>query len=625
MCGICGIYYFDKHNNVKPEQIITMRDTMIHRGPDDCGLYLKGNIGLGHRRLSVIDLETGHQPIFNEDRTIVIIFNGEIYNYLELKERYLKHHTFTTKTDTEVIIHLYEEFGTGAFCLLEGMFAFALYDASQDVMRIVRDYFGIKPLYYYYDKDQFIFASEIKALLKLGIEPVLNDEIMLEYLTFQYYQSDSTLLENINRLTPGCYLSLSWGLIKKDRYWQLKVNEDQSITETDAREHIKKLIQNSVKLQLRSDVPLGCHLSGGVDTAIISGIVSKQNIKDRLKTFTAYFSNESGIYDDTFFAEKTARHIGAEMFKIDLNEDDFFETLRELFYYLEEPGAGEGALPHYFVSKLASENVKVVLGGQGADEMFGGYVRYYILYHSLLSDSSVKLSENDLRMEDLKGSAEQLKNYNQLYMDMLTSTCGCHLAQKYFFLINRLKEPGKVLSEQLYNKYKSYDTRFAIRPFLECNAESTILNRVLLYEINTWLPTLLNVEDRMSMRWSVESRVPFLSHQLAEFAMQIPAKIKLNGGILKYILKQSMKNYLHPEIFKRKDKIGFPVPLTCWHKRITEYLRNMIKNSPAIEYIFSRQYLNTAATETKEFDRGLWGLISVSNWLNIFQPKLRDQ
>jgi asparagine synthase (glutamine-hydrolysing) len=625
MCGICGIYNLDRNMPVRSDVIVTMRDVMAYRGPDDSGLHIKGNIGLGHRRLSVIDLDTGHQPMYNEDGSIVIVPNGEIYNYIELKDTYLKHHQFRTRSDTEVVIHLYEEFGMKCLDLLNGMFAFALHDERNGKTFLARDHFGIKPLYYYRDGERLVFASEIKSILAAGVRPVVNEQMVLEYLAFQYYTGEDTLFKDIFRLEPGCFIELSNGSMSRHSFWDIDCTEDMGLTEDTCLEKIEWLLSDSVRMQLRSDVPLGCHLSGGVDTAIVAGLASRHELNGALKTFTAYFQREGGVYDDSAFAGITARHNGAEMYKLGMSDDDFFSSLETIFYHLDEPCAGEGVVPQYYVSKIASENVKVVLGGQGADEMFGGYARYYILYYLYLAELAAKgarSSPAELVLNDVLDELPQLNNYQGLFQSALAATAGKSLNDKYFFLINRLKEPGKVLNPAFMEKNGSYDPIARMNRVFDRWDSSSILNRTLYYEMKSWLPALLHIEDRTSMKWSLESRVPILDKRLCEFAFQIPARMKFAGGRLKYILKRSMRGVLPGEIRDRRDKIGFPVPMFMWRAKLKHYLTDLIDSVDQSEYIFRKEFLDSVSGNVAEFDRMTWGVISILNWFRIFKPSI---
>lgn len=625
MCGICGIYHYNDGRPVSPDVVIAMRDVMAHRGPDDCGLDINGSTGLGHRRLSVIDIQTGHQPIYNEDGQTVIVFNGELYNYIELRDRYLKGHQFKTRSDTEVIVHLYEEFGIDCLRYLNGMFAFAIRDEKKGKLFIARDHFGIKPVYYFIDDYRFVFASEIKSILKAGIRPILNEEMVLEYLTFQYYLGEETLFKGISRLEPGCYLEIDQQGCRKHRYWEIDCQEDYDLTEKTCEEEIKRLLEDSVRIQLRSDVPLGCHLSGGVDTGVVAGLASRHDLDGPLKTFTAFFPKESGIYDDSAFAEITARHNRGELHKLALTDDDFINSLETIFYHLDEPCAGEGVVPQYYVSKIASENVKVVLGGQGADEMFGGYVRYFILYYSYLLDrlaNGEKTDPDDLELVDLAGELSQLRHYQKLFYSTLSATAGLDLKDKYFFLIDRLRTPDKVLNRDFIRKAGGYDPKSRMASVFKCSNGRSIINQVLYYEMKVWLPALLNIEDKTSMKWSLESRVPILDHRLCELAFKIPPKVKFRRGHLKYIFKRSMQNVLPPEIYHRRDKIGFPVPLFMWKDKLKRYMGDLIESCEYAPHLFDKEFLKRFSGEAVEFDRLTWGLISILNWFKIFKPSV---
>ncbi|OHD69344.1 MAG: asparagine synthase (glutamine-hydrolyzing) [Spirochaetes bacterium RBG_16_49_21] len=625
MCGICGIYNF-KSAPVDRETILKMRDVMSYRGPDDCGIYLDHGIGLGHRRLSIIDIKTGHQPMFNEDGTVVVTFNGEIYNYIELRNRYLGNHAFRTASDTEVIVHLYEEFGIEMLNHLNGMFAISLYDTRKRKLFLARDHFGIKPLYYARTPDGFFFGSEVKSLLAAGIAPRINELMVLEYLTFQYYLGEETLFRDINRLEPGCFMTVSDAGVEVKRFWDIDCEEDHSLTERACMEEIDKILADSVRIQMRSDVPLGSHLSGGVDTGMVSSLASGYYNNGRLKTFTAFFGTEGGIYDDISFAEKTARHINSDFYTISLRDDDFFDSLEKVFYHMEEPCAGEGVVPQYFVSKLASEKVKVVLGGQGADEMFGGYVRYYILYYSLLFDRAINgepADLHDITLPEMYGELPQVKNYQNLFHRAMADTQGMDFASKYFFLIDRLKNRNGIIGKEFARRTEAYDPIRRMNAVISrAGRGASILNRILYYEMKVWLTALLNIEDKTSMCWSLESRVPILDRRLCDFAFKIPARIKMKNGRLKYILKEAMKRHLAPEIYERKDKIGFPVPLFKWNQKLDAYLGDLARSSDYARYIFNGKFLTNPSAHASEFSRFTWGMISILNWLKIFKPTL---
>lgn len=608
MCGICGIYYFDKEKKVNQKNIISMMKLLHHRGPDDEGIFLLNNVGLGHKRLSIIDLKTGKQPIFNESGDIVVIFNGEIYNYIELKKKYLVSHKFKTNSDTEVIVHLYEEFGIDFINKLDGMFTIALYDLKQQKLFLIRDHFGIKPLYYYNNHEKIIFASEIKALKKNILIPKLkiNNYILYEYFIFQYYLGKQTLFENITRLLPGYYIEINQQGLFERKYWDLDISENHSLTEEEYKEHINYLLKQSVTRQLRSDVPLGCHLSGGIDTStIISYTREILGTDTKIDTFTAGFGKAGGIYDDSTFAKISADYFNTHHHLINLNKNDFFNSLKNIFYYFDDPCAGEGAVPQYFVSKLAAKNVKVVLGGQGADEMFGGYIRYYIFYYYLLEYQEKKgIYNSNLSFKNLIKSKNQLKNYHKLF-DSFGKTLNKNnsdLFSAFFSLINRLPNPQEIFRPEFLNKVKDYNPIEKIKNYINKNCETSWLNRILYFEFKNWLQALLTVEDRVSMAFSLESRVPFLNKELCEFVFSIPDYIKIKNGITKYVLKETVKDRIPENIVSRNDKVGFPVPLFLWKQN----LNKVINKSYLPESIFKINNFK----DIKEYDRKTWAIIT---------------
>jgi len=633
MCGICGV-----HSTKLPpdrDRLLKMRDIIQYRGPDDCGIFMEDEIGLAMRRLSVIDLDTGHQPMSNEDDSIVIVMNGEIYNYIELRENGLRdRHQFKTKSDTEVILHLYEDHGPDCVKYLNGMFAFALWDKRKKILMIARDPFGIKPLYYKFNSDsrEFLFASEIKSILKYQQSRAsLNVTSLYDYLTFQYVLGEKTLFEGVSKLMPGHYMIISEnepaGRITK--YWDVECNYDFNRSEDDFADELCSLLEDSVRLQLRSDVPLGAHLSGGVDTGALTSIASGMmeengNSSGRLKTFTAGFK-EGGIYDDHEFAGITSSFCKSDHFIAYPTADDFEREFTRLMWFLDEPVAAPGLFPQYFVSKLAKENVTVVLGGQGSDEMLGGYTRYLILYLEQALKKSIAGSSNyDLHipLADLLPNLPQLNKYQPLMSHYFKEGLFGEPDERYFRLILRNENISELLSPEIREMAKGYDPFDSFREIFNAKPEFELLNKVLYFEIKAWLPALLQVEDRMSMAWSLESRVPFLDTRIAELAFSMPSNIKFKGGITKYILRKALKGKLPESILWRQDKLGFPVPLKQWFKNdLNSFLKDKMLNSTALNRnIFRKEKIEAqlSGNQESEFDRTLWGMLCMETWFSIF-------
>ena len=633
MCGICGVY--STKSTPDRDRLLKMREIMRHRGPDDCGIFVNEEIGLAMRRLSVIDLYTGQQPMSNEDDSIVIVLNGEIYNYIELRNNSLKNkHQFKTKSDTEVILHLYEDYGPDCVKYLNGMFAFALWDKRKKLLMIARDPFGIKPLYYKSDPGnrEFIFASEIKSILTYQrSRATLNVTALYDYLTFQYVLGEKTLFEGISKLMPGHYMLLSEERPegKNVKYWDVENSYDFNRSEDDFADELCSLLEDSVRIQLRSDVPLGAHLSGGVDTGALTSIASglldgNGKSASGFKTFTAGFK-EGGIYDDREFAGITSSFCKSDHIVAYPTADDFEREFTRLMWFLDEPVAAPGLFPQYFVSKLAKENVTVVLGGQGSDEMLGGYTRYLILYLEQALKKSIAGSSNyDLHipLKDLLPNLPQLNKYQPLMSYFFKEGLFGEPDERYFRLILRNERIPELLSPEIQEMAKGYNPFDTFREIFNAVPEFELLNKVLYYEMKAWLPALLQVEDRMSMAWSLESRVPFLDTRIAELAFSMPSNIKFKGGITKYILRKALKGKLPESILWRQDKLGFPVPLKQWFKKeLKPFLKDKMLNNTALNRnIFRKESIESQLSENQEseFDRTLWGMLCMETWFSIF-------
>lgn len=623
MCGICGIIQHDPHKNVDLALLKKMVEKLRHRGPDDDGYYLSSGVGLGHCRLSIIDLKSGHQPMTNENETLWLVFNGAIYNYIELRNLLInKGHIFRSQSDTEVILHGYEEFGTQIVDHLEGMFAFALFDQKKEEMLLARDHFGIKPLYYALLDDFFIFASEIKALL-LVIEPSLNIQAFADYLTFQYVLGEKTMFKNIYKLMPASYMTVKHGkIIGKKTYWKIQVNNLSRDLQPDIRHEnearLASLVEQSIRNQLRSDVPLGSHLSGGIDTAVIHAGIKRIAPRKITHSFSAGFSGEAEIYDDSHYTQISAKHFNTKHHFIHLGPMDFLNNFQKINYHLDEPVAGPGSIPQFFVSKLAASTVKVVLGGQGADEIFGGYTRYYLFYlESVLREHIFNSQENTgMDLQQLLPGLPQLKKYQALMVDYFRGGPFKDRPQMYYRMILRSRPLAAFLSVDALDELKDYSPFEEYESLFRAGEGGDLLNQVLHYETSTWLPALLQVEDRMSMAWSLESRVPFLEKKLCEFAFSLPASEKISQGTMKAALRNAFKKELPQPVANRTDKIGFPVPIHKWmNGPLAEELKNWL---PLKRTIFNSTAIEEFSSISKEHNRELWGLMNIEMWFTNF-------
>ncbi|MFH1507284.1 MAG: asparagine synthase (glutamine-hydrolyzing) [Candidatus Omnitrophota bacterium] len=628
MCGIAGIISSNK-KNISQARLKAMGDSLSHRGPDDQGYLILDHLGFAHRRLSIIDLVTGHQPMSNQDGSVWVVYNGEIYNYIELRSELISRgYKFRTNSDTEVIIHLYEECGEKLLTRLNGMFAFTIYDKKRDKIFSARDHFGIKPFYYLFNKDEFIFASEIKAILSVsGSSRSENTDAIYDYINFQFCLGDKTFFKGIKKLLPGHYLVLD-NISQRPRlsvhkYWGLDFDRiDYSHNEKYFADKLLSLIRDSVKLQLRSDVPLGAHLSGGLDSSVVSCLASGL-LGKRIKTFTGAF-DESREYDETTYARKVSRYIKSEYFEIRPTANDFKQSIARIIYMMDEPVAGPGVFPQFFVSKLASQKVKVVLGGQGGDELFGGYARYLIAYLEQSLKAGIFQSNEEGRdaisLEQILPNLHILKEYKPLLQSFFSNGLFGNMDRRYFDLINKTRDAGEVYSSGILDTGKRYDIFGSYQELFNGPRTGSYINKMIHFDIMTLLPALLHVEDRTSMSHSLESRVPLLDNRIAEFVASIPIGIKLKGGLNKYIFRRAVKGVIPNEILSRKDKMGFPVPISEWFKKeLNKFVRDILLDKKAKKRgIYNVKGIERLIKKESKFDRQIWGLLCLELWFKQF-------
>ncbi|HIH44343.1 MAG TPA: asparagine synthase (glutamine-hydrolyzing) [Candidatus Methanoperedenaceae archaeon] len=624
MCGITGILNFDG-STVDSTLLESMAALIRHRGPDDEGYYFDDNVGLGHRRLSIIDLQTGHQPMSNEDETIWIVFNGEIYNYLELRKELLPGHKFRTQSDTEVLIHLYEEYGERCLDKLNGMFAFAIWDTRKRRIFAARDRLGIKPFYYFSDGSHFIFSSEIKAILKhpaVRREP--DHEAIIDYLTFQFCLGDKTLFNGIKKLLPGYYLILDAAShdVSLHKYWDIQYSIDTYHTEDYFSDKLLMLIEDAIRLQLRSDVPLGAYLSGGLDSSTVTCIASMLS-SNRIKTFTGGF-NEGRDYDETEYAKLVSKFANTEYFEIFPEPSDFMKYISQLIYHMDEPVAGPGLFPQYLVSKLASENVKVALGGQGGDEVFGGYARYLVAYLEQCIKGTIFQTQDEgkhvVTLESIIQNLVVLQNYRQLLQYFWSDGLFEPMDNRYFKLVDRSSGYDEIYTDDFKRLTGSYSPFESFKKIFNNPDTLSYFNKMTYFDMKTLLPALLQVEDRVSMAVSLESRVPLLDHRIVELIASIPPTMKFKGGELRYIYRKSVKNIIPREILERKDKMGFPVPLQEWFKGdLKDYVRDILLSEQAKKRgIFRMEKVERLIEQEKKFGRQVWGMLCLELWFREF-------
>lgn len=615
MCGIAGIIG-EKTKN-KNVIIKKMTDRIAHRGPDDDGFYNDEKVGLGMRRLSIIDLKSGKQPIESKDGSLLIFFNGEIYNYKALREELIKKgYDFKTNTDTEVILHLYEDEGEKMLTKLRGMFAFCIYDKNQNSLFIARDYFGIKPLYYLIkDGEIAAFASEIKSILlhpeyKKGV----NDEAVFNYLSFQYNPMKETMFKNIYKLDPGSFLKINLrdGKFKEKKYWSFEFAQDEKMDEEKGGEELLKNLEDSVQHHMVSDVPVGSFLSGGIDSSIIATLMKKVNSSassDKVNsTFTVGFKDLSEGRE----AKITSDNLQTEHTEIMVSSEEYFEALPKIVQHFDEPVADPSAVGLYFLAKEARKKVKVVLSGEGADELFGGYNIY--LEPLSLSRLWMKFIPKFIISAIFKPIAGikfnfKGKNYLKRYFSKLEDW---YIGNASIFKNNEIKKIWKGSSCRKFNLVNYYGKVASL-------SDST---KMQFIDINTWLiGDILAKADKMTMANSLELRVPFLDVKIAEFASKLPDSLKFRRGVTKYLLRQSVKDIV-PESTRNRKKLGFPIPIRNWLTRERGDIYNQITSNSYI-----RKNMDIAVIEKiikdhldgkNDNSRKIYLLLMLSIWYKIF-------
>ena len=615
----------DSGATVSPALLKEMADTLYHRGPDDEGYYVSGPVGLGFRRLSIIDLKSGHQPVSNEDGSIQIIFNGEIYNFQELRRFLLdKGHVFKTQSDTEVIVHLYEQLGPRCLEMLRGMFAFAIWDANSNTLFLARDRVGIKPLYYCLNDTSLVFASEIKAILAdPTIDRKIAPEMIDRFLTFLYVPGEETLLQGIRKLAPGHYLLVKNGHAVVKQYWDLHVGEATgSLRFKDAKAHLQDLLSESVELHMISDVPVGVLLSGGVDsTGVLSFAVHSTD--QQISSFTVGF-DESGIADERPYAKLAADQFGTRHHDMTISASDFASFLPEYVWHMEEPVCEPPAIALYYVSKLASEYVKVLLSGEGGDEAFAGYSNYRNLVWLERAkrgtawlkgplSQGVSLATNFLHLP-------RLAKYAPLMNDTFPGYYYSRTSNPYQFTGNRLGEVYSSDFAQTIDRERSLQPVRALQA--QVNSKSA-LDAMLYIDTKTWLPDdLLIKADKMTMANSVELRVPLLDHRVLEFAASLPASFKLNGITTKHILKKTLSQRIPKEIRDRK-KTGFPVPYESWlRKDLKDITWSVLTDRKSLDRGYFRkdavESLLRANSNGSNHSKEVFSLLSLELWQRTF-------
>lgn len=617
MCGITGLTYFDLKKKINANHLKKMTDLITHRGPDSEGFYIHGNIGMGFRRLSIIDLNTGDQPISDTSGNVTITFNGEIYNYLELKKTLAsKGYSFRTNTDTEVIVNLYLEYGKDCVKYLRGMFAFVIYDKRNNCIFGARDRFGIKPFYYSINNNEFIWGSELKCVREGSHQKLTMDyKALNEYFTYGYIGMERSIFKEIRKLRPAhCFtLNIDAGAqgFKIEKYWNIKYEPDYSKTENEWIDILDQKFSESVKMHMISDVPLGAFLSGGIDSSAVVAFMNKVS-PGKVKTFTIGFKEEK--FNELQYAKEVAKKYNTEHHELIL-EPESVDLLPRLVSAFDEPFYDSSAIPTYYVSKFAREHVTVVLSGDGGDELFAGYNNY-------MKALSIK---NSLFSSSLFNPL-----WSVLHHALPSNVSGKGLSyflskKRYdlgaYFCVMKKNERSSLFNDRTLYGIGSYSSEAERIQILNCSTSKDFISRLEELDLLNYLPgDILTKVDRTSMQNSLESRVPILDHEFAELSFKIPSELKMNNNEGKLIFKKMLRKYLPENVMKHK-KQGFGVPISIWFKDdLKTYVNDRLLNKTALIY----DHLNYSAVSKiignqnfgmRDFSGQIWSILFLEEWL----------
>jgi asparagine synthase (glutamine-hydrolysing) len=630
MCGICGIVLSSSSDrSISRATLEAMRDVMTHRGPDGSGLFIEPGIALGHRRLSIVDVAHGQQPMASGDDSLRLVYNGEVYNHPSLSAEFQATGIrYNTHCDTETVLHAFERYGSRCVDRLRGMFAFAIWNRHRRELFLARDRLGVKPLYYALTSDgSLYFASEIKSLLAAGaIAPKLNLDALPDYLANHAPSAQHTLFEGIKRLLPGHTLRWRDGRVEIESYWDLNVepHEEATTNDQDLVAEYRERLRESVRLRLMADVPLGSFLSGGIDSAAITGLMSEL-VGTGVKTFSVAFAELEA--NELEYARLVAERFKTDHHEVVVTADEFFDAIPRLVWHEDEPMAHPSSVPLNFVSRLAADHVKVVLTGEGSDETLAGYGRYRTTLLNLgIGKEWERWGGRHLR-RPARGMIDALprgwRTRRRLARTFLYLPAD--LTSLYFdnFAVFSRARQSTLLSGSVRERIGDLDPYSALQRYMNVYPTASLLNHLLYADTKTYLHELLMKQDQMSMAASIESRVPFLDHPLMEFAARMPERMKLRGGTTKYILRAAMKGFLPDQILSR-SKMGFPVPVGSWFRNqyravATEY----VLGARALERgLFDPRALRSLVEEHQHgyenhWER-LWSLVNLEIWQRLF-------
>lgn len=628
MCGICGVFDLQPGRRVEREVLAAMSRQIVHRGPDEDGFFVEGNVGLAVRRLKIIDLATGSQPITNESGTVHIVYNGEIYNHRELRSGLEgRGHRFRSRSDTETIVHLYEEHGRACVHHLRGMFAFALWDADRRRLLLARDRLGIKPLHYCLLEDALVFGSEMKAILAHpGIRAGLNAAYLPEYLAFGYLANSDSLFRGIQKLMPGCTLEVGEdGRVDVQQYWDPAASAPSNgLPGAEYARAYRSLLEEAVSLHLMSDVPLGVFLSGGIDSSTVAAMMTRER-REPVATFSVGYNEER--QSELGYARLVAQHLDSEHHEVIVTDDDFFSSLPKLIWHEDEPIVWPSSVSLYFVAKLAREHVTVVLTGEGSDETLGGYARYaWTLRNSHLNEIYRRITPESLR-RFVRGyisqsgllRADLRRKLQHTFLGRDASQWPFSYFEDYYAAFSEREQEALLMDELRAAPGAAY--RNSLELWQRSSGDP--LSRLLYTDIKSYLVELLMKQDSMSMAASVESRVPFLDHKVVEFALSIPPSFKLNGLHGKQILKDAVRDLLPEEILRRR-KMGFPTPIRQWLRgpRLDAVERIVAGPRSLERKLFKphalRQLFGEHRTRMNDHTDRIWRLLNLEHWCRVF-------
>ena len=614
MCGIAGIYNYKTNQPVSSKSIESMCDVITYRGPDGFGYHYEGSLGLGHRRLTIIDThERSNQPMLSQDSKTSICFNGEIYNYLELKETLKKSGVnFNTTSDTEVLLELYRNTGIDFLNQLNGMFAFCIFDSEKQDFLLARDHTGIKPLFYTFTDDGIAFGSEIKSLLQIeGVKREVNKSLIDSYMSVGYCPTNNTLFKNMFKLEPGHYMTIKNGEVEIKQYWNIQYDKSQDKGEAYYIKETQNLFEDAIKKQLRSDVPLGVFLSGGIDSSAVVAMMHKQGVKD-IKTFSVAW-DYGDKFNETKYARAVAKQFNTDHTEYFMTAEDFKNFLPEYIRHMDEPVTEAAAISLYYLAKKTKEKVTVVLSGEGADEVYGGYPIYKYMhiveqYKKIPSFIRKPLLNPILRMLGTKWAK---------YADLTEVPIEQSYSGVSFY---ENSQKNKLYSKKFSEYVKCNNNQEKLKPFYDYTKNDDLQTKMQYLDLKTWLvDDLLIKADRMSMAASLELRVPFLDHRFIEFSATMPSKYRFKGFENKYILKKAMEPYLTEEILYRK-KLGFPTPLSIMFKgELFDFVKGIIDNDVSL----ARGYFNQTEIKkvleehkngSQDHHRILWQLLVLELW-----------